>query len=251
MQKRRNNAEFQVNKKGVHSCPSNIDLKKFYEIDSTRKIPAEIRVLERYRYELIKNTITLKHSFLLDLGIGSGELLAELTKSGYKGIGFDLSLTRLKQFQNVAKKLGILQICGDITNLSFLDNSYQVIIASELLEHLPNYNKALHEIHRVLKSEGELIVSVPYKGALQEVICPYCFNKFALHGHLHYFNVNILKKALMNQNFSIEYITIVGSKLSRFLFKKKKLPFQILRILDYISLKLDLPGGWLVIRVRK
>lgn len=49
----------------------------------------------------------------------------------------------------------------DITNISFSDESFDYIICNHVLEHIPNEQKALSELRRVLKAGGELIITVP------------------------------------------------------------------------------------------
>src|SRR5262249_37562790 len=49
----------------------------------------------------------------------------------------------------------------DLTRLSYSDNSLDVILTSETLEHVPDLNAALREIHRVLAPGGRHIFTVP------------------------------------------------------------------------------------------
>lgn len=49
----------------------------------------------------------------------------------------------------------------DITNLSFPDNSFDFIYCSHILEHVPDENKAMKELYRVLKPGGFSIIDVP------------------------------------------------------------------------------------------
>lgn len=59
-----------------------------------------------------------------------------------------------------AKKNEILLI-ADATNLPFKNNFFDRIIASEVLEHIPDDMKALNEMYRVLKPGGVIMVTVP------------------------------------------------------------------------------------------
>ena len=54
-----------------------------------------------------------------------------------------------------------IDIVGDITNLSIKKNSYDLIIAYHVLEHIPEDIKAISGMHRVLKTGGNLLISVP------------------------------------------------------------------------------------------
>jgi SAM-dependent methyltransferase len=50
----------------------------------------------------------------------------------------------------------------DLTQLSFTDHSFQSVLTYDCLEHIPDYQLALSELHRVLKPGGHLFVSVPF-----------------------------------------------------------------------------------------
>ena len=57
----------------------------------------------------------------------------------------------------------------DITNMCDIkDESYDCIIAFDILEHVSDYKKALNEIYRCLRSEGFGILSVPQKDNLSK-----------------------------------------------------------------------------------
>ena len=49
----------------------------------------------------------------------------------------------------------------DLQKLSFKDSSYDVILNNHVLEHIHNDEKAIREIHRVLKIKGIVIITVP------------------------------------------------------------------------------------------
>jgi hypothetical protein len=58
----------------------------------------------------------------------------------------------------------------DLTNLSLRDSSVNIIVTTDVLEHVPDYTKAISECFRVLKSDGALIVSVPFVLASRETL---------------------------------------------------------------------------------
>lgn len=58
---------------------------------------------------------------------------------------------------------------ADITRLPFGDDSFDLVICSEVLEHIPDHRTAIDESARVLKPEGHLVVSVPRRWP--ETIC--------------------------------------------------------------------------------
>jgi SAM-dependent methyltransferase len=116
---------------------------------------------------------------VLDAGCGAGRHLSEAFR--YRGIhvvGIDLNKEDVVTAKNTLK---IMQHKGeggggswliarsDITNLPFDDETFDIVICSEVLEHIPKQKKAAKEIIRVLKSGKSLVVSVPRY--LPERIC--------------------------------------------------------------------------------
>ena len=50
----------------------------------------------------------------------------------------------------------------DLTALSFADESFDVVIALEVMEHIPDFRRAFSECARVLKPRGKMLLSVPF-----------------------------------------------------------------------------------------
>lgn len=107
---------------------------------------------------------------LLDLGCGEGRhaitayMLQDIESVGVDLSHKDLSTTR-ERFQtfeepsNTGKSLVIAVASG--LQLPFADNSFDKVICSEVLEHIPDYRAVLAEIARVLKPGGIFAASVP------------------------------------------------------------------------------------------
>ncbi|QOI97856.1 MAG: methyltransferase domain-containing protein [Flammeovirgaceae bacterium] len=55
----------------------------------------------------------------------------------------------------------------DATDISFSDNTFDIVIANHVLEHIPDYEKALREIWRVLKPGGTAILQTPFSNVLK------------------------------------------------------------------------------------
>lgn len=114
---------------------------------------------------------------LLDLGCGEGRhALTAYLKPGVEVFGVDLSAgdlgTAVERIDDMADydpegRVQFLQ--GDALRLPFADASFDRVICSEVLEHIPNYLSVLEEIDRVLKPGGKLCVSVPR--AWPEYLC--------------------------------------------------------------------------------
>lgn len=61
-------------------------------------------------------------------------------------------------------------ICMDITDIKFPDNSFDVVLCSHVLEHVKNDQKALKEIYRVLKPNGWALLQVPIDLNLEKTL---------------------------------------------------------------------------------
>ncbi|MBS1647341.1 MAG: methyltransferase domain-containing protein [Bacteroidetes bacterium] len=99
-----------------------------------------------------------KEARILDIGCAGGPLLQTLKEVGYRNVcGADFSP------EAVAKcvKRGLEAYEMDAQNLTFEANSFDVLIASDNLEHLQHDTQALDSWFRVLKPGGKLIVFVP------------------------------------------------------------------------------------------
>lgn len=88
---------------------------------------------------------------------------------------------------------------ADALNLPFQDASIDTLLFTQVLEHVEDPNRALDEIHRVIKQDGILIISVPF--IYQAHAEPYDFWRFSEHG---------IKKMLTDKNFQIEVFHYQG-----------------------------------------
>ncbi len=134
---------------------------------------------------------------VLDLGCGEGRhVIAAYLEQDVDAIGVDLSLDDLQSAQQ--KHLPFIQAdnpsksfslsVADALRLPFADNSFDKIICSEVLEHIPNFEAVLNEIERILKPQGLLCVSVPR--TWPEQLCWWLSDAYhqVEGGHLRIFN---------------------------------------------------------------
>lgn len=94
---------------------------------------------------------------VVDVGCGSGDVLASLAERGYDPLGIDLDSNSVEQ----VRSRGIPTVRGDAVELACRPRSHGLLVASDVLEHIPDDRKALAEWHRVLEPDGYALVFVP------------------------------------------------------------------------------------------
>ena len=113
-------------------------------------------------YTLRKNLLPLVKKFVsgevLDAGAGGlhGRQLIEKYSREYRSV-------------DIKDRHGDLDLVADIQDLSILEaDVFDCVFCSQVLEHLPHPEKALAEFHRVLRSGGHVLITVPHLSALHE-----------------------------------------------------------------------------------
>ena len=116
---------------------------------------------------------------LLDLGCGFGRHAYEAARRGARIVACDMAqpelqsvlatATAMRDAAEIAPTLSFTAVGGDATCLPFADDSFDRIIASEVMEHVPDDRAALDELVRVLRPGGTIAITVPAE--LPERIC--------------------------------------------------------------------------------
>ena len=114
---------------------------------------------------------------MLDVGCGEGRHIFGVMQDYpmMKCIGLDMDKKSLEiaeegyeYFESISN-VGAEFLKGSSYSLPFSDNTFDLIVCSEVLEHLHEYNDAVMEIYRVLKPGGKFYASVP--ASWPEKIC--------------------------------------------------------------------------------
>jgi len=116
---------------------------------------------------------------LLDLGSGAGRHAFEAARRGAEVVALDLDRAELQQVTAIAAAMAeagelavpasITASVGDATAMPFGDDSFDIVIAAEVMEHIPADQAAIREVARVLRPGGVAAVTVP--SWLPERVC--------------------------------------------------------------------------------
>ena len=149
----------------THPQPSLENLGKYYESEDYISHTDNKRSLFEKLYHFIKN-IALKNKLnlinslqpnkgrILDIGTGTGDFLSVAKNDGWQTIGVEPN----ERAKSIAIKKGI----SFVEQTSELENhSFDVISMWHVLEHVPDLDKQIKELKRLLKPTGTLIIAVP------------------------------------------------------------------------------------------
>jgi ubiquinone/menaquinone biosynthesis C-methylase UbiE len=152
---------------------------------------------------------------VLDLGCGQGDLTAVLAAAGARPVGVDVAQAALARARRRHPELRFVLAPLD-GELPFDDGSFDVVWASEVIEHVADTARWLSEVRRVLAAGGRLLITTPNHGRVA----------LALHGveryseplgdHLHLYSSRSLRRLLEEFGFGeIEVRRRTGPPLLR------------------------------------
>lgn len=135
-------------------------LREYYEKEGE----TQSYVYDRYQHQIRKYWIEKmmdinKDTFLLDVGCGEGMLTIDAAKKVRRAVGLEIAVSKIRKAAESSKFKNIDFVVGDAEKLPFKNNAFDAAICAEVLEHLPNPERALEEISRVTKEQ--VVVSVP------------------------------------------------------------------------------------------
>jgi len=177
---------------------------KAYRKGAKPKFPLQLKKIQKLIGEICdkieRNRRDIK---ILDIGCGTGELLAAFAQR-YKCFGIDISseaVLRAKEKEIHAKQHNIEE------GVPFDDDFFDVIMMSEVLEHVINTDYALTEINRVLHRNGFFLLTIPNINSPISLILQLLFDYPPLYSsryksiHVRDFTLRTIRKALINNGF--------------------------------------------------
>ena len=143
------------------------DIKKFYTSHSDRIIDKRLNSPYPLRHYAHKAQYESVLSYVkpgmkvLDAGCGEGVLSVMMANKGAVVTGVDISVPNIEKSIEYAREadLKIDFVLGDSEKLPFNDNSFDLVVSSHVLEHLPDFDLGLREVMRVSKKRS--VVAIP------------------------------------------------------------------------------------------
>jgi SAM-dependent methyltransferase len=168
---------------------------------------------------------------VLDVGCGTGLNAEHLAAKGHTVVGIDLSPVAIEKFTRKGFE-GFVCDLENETGVPLPSSSFDLIFASEVIEHLGDTATFLAELNRLLRRGGALVLSTP-----NSAFWPYRIlallgrtpSEYQHPGHLRFFSRRSLAEALVSAGFAVETISarhvycVCGSSLGDHLASLLKL----------------------------
>ena len=145
---------------GVKLIMNNTKWKKYIRAEIIQNEPHGMDAYDRVRdLNFLLNNTDFKNKKILDIGCEEGMIISSLQKViKCKCIGLTMKICNNPKIKNVK----IVE--GDMHELPFEDESFDIVLIMHTLEHSIAPYIVLSEIHRILKPDGEIMIIMPEEG---------------------------------------------------------------------------------------
>jgi len=178
-----------------------MDLSEYKKMDNLEHDHWWFKAKRKFLEVILKNFSLPEKGSVLDVGCGTGAIMEFLLRQGYHVEGIDISAAALT---HCARK-GLIVKQGTIDQLPFSDNTFNIVFALDVLEHLPRRDLALREVKRVLKPGGLFIATVPAHQFL------FSYHDRAVH-HIKRYSWYDFKQELI-ASFTIQHMSWIHSAI--------------------------------------
>ena len=205
---------------------------------------------ERRRLTAIVRHLRLRpQERVLDLGCGSGWLATLCAEAGARVVACDIAPAGVAAARARYPQSGSF-VVGDAYAVGLTSNVADVIVLSEVLEHLDDIPTALGELKRLLRPGGRVMVTVPNRETIVRHLCIHCNRLTPANAHLHSFASTALAATLEEHGLSVKRIVLMSNKLLElvgFPHKSRWLPHWGWRSLDWLCNKIIGRAGFLLV----
>jgi SAM-dependent methyltransferase len=134
---------------------------------------------------------------LLDVGCGAGTFLRAAARAGWEAVGVEVSATAAEH----NRAAGFEVFNGFLEEARYPEGHFDVVVASEVLEHVPDPGEMLREIQRVLRSGGLLWATTPNGRGLSARALGLGWSAVCPPEHLHLFSRLAVESLLSETGF--------------------------------------------------
>ena len=192
----------------------------------------------RRLHETILSEVPPEASAVLDVGCGKAWVAQRLCPTGISVCSMDISTVNPQRALERYPYDNHYGVVADAYNLPFRDGAFDCIIASEIIEHVPDPGAFIGSLLRVLRPGGSLIITTPYNEKIQYSLCIHCNRPTPLSAHIHSFTMKKMEALTPMEWVGGRRIYTFGNKalirLRMHVFLKY-LPFRLWRLVDRLA----------------
>jgi SAM-dependent methyltransferase len=207
-----------------------------------RETRAQSKVLgaKNFTYKFLIDALSkynLKNKNILDIGCGAGAIDFYLAKKGARVLGIDVSGKAIEECRKSAEMMGLeKKTFFEVIDFSkkSLNQKFDIIICSEVLEHIKDDRLVVRKIKTSLQRNGVVVVSVPSKNApLYRWGFATKFDKQV--GHLRRYSLDDLLLLFDSNGLTVVKAKKIEGLLRNFLFLNKNAGKTIRFLKSYLS----------------
>lgn len=183
---------------------------------------------------------------LLDVGCGAGALLKQMTALGWKCWGLDVSSIAIEKAQKNVPQATYLQ--STLTDLN-IKHTFDAIVLSHVLEHLPDPVDSLHKCFDLLVPGGKLLIGIPNINSPEANLFGRYWSGLDIPRHMVHFRKSVIRRLLEASGFSVEKVrpTMFASSISESLImmlpEEVRYRFLHSRVARYLYLLMVFPAA--------
>jgi SAM-dependent methyltransferase len=153
---------------------------------------------------------------VLDLGCYHGDVVKEISQLGFQGYGADVFQENVETAtKNFAE--GNFSVVDFNGKFPYPDNSFDIIWAGDIIEHVYDTINLFSELNRILKKNGSLVCSTPYHGIVKMVVISLIDLKKHFHPehpHIRFYTNKSLRMILNKYGFIVRKEHYLGRFLT-------------------------------------
>ncbi len=166
---------------------------------------------QRTRHNVVLNWAKKINGVILDVGCGSSRIIQDLPNI----VGLDVALYKLRYTRQKCASL----VQGSIFDLPFADQTFEGIICSQVIEHIPAGDRPFQELARVIKPGGTMVIGTPDYGRPYWPFIENLYKKVHPNGyadeHITHYSLPSLTETLGRAGFDVlDHHYILGAELN-------------------------------------
>ena len=181
-------------------------MREYYE-ELWERLPEDLRPPDLELRRAFLNANVSASDRVLDLGCGEGDFTALIRKTGAEVLGVEIAQAALARARPRHPTLEFRLAAID-EPLPLGDGAFDVVWASEVIEHVADTARWLSEVRRVLARRGRLLVTTPSHGRLRLALGGIERYSEPLGDHLHLYSARSLRDVLME--FGFDHVQVRG-----------------------------------------